>query len=117
MEEDKWIDVYQRGFVDGIEWAIDLAHLPIEDMLGIMRGKAEEIWSEIKESWKEEQLDRCWDGRKYQECHNDWQKEYTRSLFDVCGTMRSMYQQKHGLDKMTDEEITEWRKLNNLKTK
>ena len=41
---------YQIGFCDGLEYALNTLHLPIEDATEIIKGKLEEIEAELKET-------------------------------------------------------------------
>ena len=40
-------DEYQLGFLDGLDWALNLLHLPAEDVAEIIKGKLDEIESEL----------------------------------------------------------------------
>ena len=38
---------YQLGFIDGLEFALNLMHLPVEDAAEVIKGKLDEIESEL----------------------------------------------------------------------
>ena len=38
---------YQYGLIEGLEFALNLSHLPVEDWTAIVKGKMDEIESEL----------------------------------------------------------------------
>ena len=44
---EREINDYQLGFIDGLEWALNMTHLPMEDLRELLKGKLDEIESEL----------------------------------------------------------------------